>query len=102
MAEEKWEYCELSLVGSNALIIYYAAGAKMIHYEVYGDSPKSKTDYPFGKAAALLGAASWELVSVQFKDYENVGGSLRAGSKTAFFKRRAVEDRRVNELKLEE
>ena len=101
MAEEKWEYCELSLVGSNALIIYYTATAKMIHYEVYGDSPKSKTDYPFGKASALLGAAGWELASVQFKDYENVAGALRAGAKTAFFKRRAVEGRPINELKLE-
>ena len=101
MAGEKWEYCELSLVGSNALIIYYTAAAKMIHYEVYGDSPKSKTDYTFGKAAALLGEAGWEMVSVQFKDYENAGGALRAGAKTAFFKRRAMEGRPINELKLE-
>ena len=115
MAEQQWEYCELVL-GSwredkkrkgwcyDCYIRYYSPTGGRILRELA--TLESTVPYnPFAQAMALLGAAGWELVSVQ---HGNTSGgphwcgeyTLVWDNRVAYFKRPVLSGRAVDEPKL--
>ena len=94
MAEQQWEYCELSLshrkwhekglLGrgkegwSYGCDVRYYSPAGGIDYEL-ASIDKPMPFNPFDKALSLLGVNGWELVSVQFGN-RVAGGSAYSDS----------------------
>jgi hypothetical protein len=108
--EPRWEYCELWLDGVAAHDTL-GRGKVSYSYECYviysGHDGNGKTQslaelgnvlpyHPWRRAMGLLGGAGWELVSVQHSS----PGNLRTQNKVAFFKRRVIQGRRVDEPRL--
>lgn len=115
-----WEYCELGLVEVKEHKGVLRGGPDMRwsydchirYYTVDGAVPRQLTIIdqqlpfnPFTKAMALLGAAGWELVSVQHGNA--YGGTqpfastaLIGNNRVAYFKRPVVAGRAISEPEL--
>jgi hypothetical protein len=107
--DTRWEYCELWLDGVAA---HDSAGTGQVSYsyecyiifsghdgggktQVVSELGKVLSFHPWRRAMGLLGGAGWELVTVQ----HGSPGNLRNQNKVAFFKRRVVAGRKVDEPK---
>ena len=111
MNEPAWEYCQLLLIDSTldagklrcTLAIRYFGGDSRMLSRAQGDDARLWESNPWGEAIARLGEAGWELVSVQ---HANTAGDMGAGGEmsnanvVAYFKRRKVEGRSVDEPEL--
>ncbi len=110
----EWEYCQLWLIESREdknkqgwnynCGIQYNSGATQISRQL-ATLDSILTYGAFGKAMGLLGAAGWELVSVQHGNkyggqipYQQHG--LIWDNRVAYFKRPVVPGRAVDEPKL--
>ena len=129
MTDDKWEYCILNLLdhkalskkkgllstetvgyGYNCTVVYVdASGISMLQRLSDLETPSEFN--PFVRAMGLLGGFGWELVSVQYGNLAfSFGGfskeeyrwdTLSQGNRVAYFKRRVLSGRAVNEPKLE-
>ena len=130
MTEQKWEFCELRLrsikteeikKGSmkgqsqsyyDCNILYYSPSGEVISEylpKLLAQNELQPLQFnPFSKAMGLLGAAGWELVSVQYGIVNpgtsayggSEGGYIRWDNRFAYFKRSIVAGRAINEPKL--
>lgn len=105
-----WEYCELGLWGfpdDEGVLLsgpgWHSCDCSIRYYTVDGVVRRQLAEGrplsidPFPKAMALLGAAGWELVSVQ---HDSVEVQYLFGRKIAYFKRPVVAGRAINEPEL--
>lgn len=128
MSEERWEYCVLNLFGRKTItkskgmfssetvgdgyscaIVYVDTEGNDIVQQL-GNLEVPSAFNPFVRAMGMLGGMGWELVSVQYGNLEfSLGGfskeeyrwdTLSHNNRVAYFKRRAVSGRAVNEPKL--
>lgn len=119
MAGQQWDYCQLRLIGSkreqtggvltkkqefwsyNCDVRYYCPDGDTIFHNL-ADYDKPLPFNPFNKAMGLLGAAGWELVSIQHGPYTGIGGGLGIiwDNCVAYFKRPSIPGRAVNDPKL--
>ena len=121
MAGQRWEYCQLWLANSkyertggvlrqeqhfwsyDCVVRYFHPNGDEIYHRL-ANLDKSLPFNPFNKAMALLGAAEWELVSIQYgiSTYigEPQGGFLKWDNCIAYFKRPSIPGRAVNDPKL--
>ena len=132
MTEQTWEFCELRLERRldekinkgplkgqyeyyyDCVIIYYSPSGNVVSEQLPKLLPENKLQptkfNPYAKAMGLLGAAGWELVSVQHGNRYWAGGG-QVGStevnglvwvnKSAYFKRPILPGRAVDKPKLE-
>ena len=112
MGEVQWEYCELVLgvwkyhrkqkMWSYNCWIWYIGSTGETIFRQLAEKGHPLPFNPWRKALALLGAAGWELVSVQ----HGLGGSaylpygLSPENRVAYLKRRVKPGRRVDEPEL--
>ena len=131
MTEQKWEFCELRLFSLqqikinkgplkgqyesyyNCVVVYYSPSGDAVSKQLPELLPENQirpTKFnPFSKAMGLLGAAGWELVSVQHGNrYSHGGGQVSTveenglvwTNKSAYFKRPILPGRAVDGPKL--
>ncbi len=122
MAEQQWEYCQLSVYDRNehsglfggkkgrsydCRVHYFGpAGIKHNQLTELGKLVFSPPVNPFSEAMGLMGAASWELVSVQHGNVvteytgQGIRGEIVHYSIVAYFKRPVQPGRAVDEPKL--
>ena len=107
LEEKQWEYCMLAIkewkrskVGGregwthDCWVVYQGPAYTKIHQ--LSELDKEIFDFnPFSRAMGLLGAAGWELITMQHG--YGPDNSLRLDNKIAYFKRPVVEGRAVEE-----
>lgn len=114
MADDQWEYCELALErtskieggvlkgkggwGYECFVCYY--GPNGCIYNQLSDGNRPMESNPFFNALGRLGAIGWEMVSIQHAVTAGQFSSrIDWNSRVAFFKRRVIAGRSVNEPK---
>jgi hypothetical protein len=118
MVGQQWKYCQLWLTDSKHQVTggvikkeqhFWSYDCQIRYYFPYGDQifhkmanlDRSLPFEPFVKAMGLLGAAGWELVSIQHRiDTTITAGWMRWNNCVAYFKRPSLPGRAVNDPKL--
>ena len=119
MDQPQWEFCQLRLVASalvkdqgmrHTLDVFYIGGAGVQARSLSrighpGEEGPVWTYNPFQAALGLLGAAGWELVTVQHgviaPTVPSHAGDLRADNVTAYLKRPVVAGRPADQPTLQ-
>jgi len=120
--ESVWEYCQLLMLGGKFVpteegkVLAYDVGIWYLgadggYYELSRADSDSARRYPYdvwGYVFGLLGRAGWELVNAQhglgirtdwdmFRQANTKGGELDHLNAIAYFKRRHIEGRAIDE-----
>jgi len=108
MSEEKWEYCRVWLTGAdktkkgkndNCGITFISASGDLIPQELTNDKEAFKFN-AFLKVMGILGGNGWELVSLQHGNDMNSWWPINWQNGAAYYKRRVLPGRAVNEPKI--
>jgi hypothetical protein len=121
MEGQQWEYCRLWIYGSQGVskglfgsdpnlygyacdILYVSTGSSKGDSYALARLDKPLNFNPFLRAIGLLGAAGWELVSIQHGTNNSIGGEYEGSiiwdKCIAYFKRPSIPGRPVSEPKL--